>query len=134
MSNVRPPMREFVQRLATTYAVECIPRTSATSLLIDKGQALIFEITVPDSPLEWFVEGRISGTVAWSDWADYYAMQSESHDELTLNMMQDLQSFLQAVLEREIRLVSQRSTSSAEDTCIEWKIDGQWRALSVSMA
>ena len=127
-------MREFVQRLATTYAVECFPRTSATSLLIDKGQTLIFEITVPDSPLEWFVEGRISGAVAWSDWVDYYAMQSESHDELTLNMMQDVQSFLQAVLERQIRLVNRKSTSSTEGLSIEWEIDGHWKAISISMA
>ena len=67
-------------------------------------RALTFEVTIPDSVLEWLVVTNSADDILWQDWCDYYPLGMESAEQLAGDMRADLECFLAALVGGEFRI------------------------------
>ena len=87
-----------------------------------KHEQLEVVVTVPRTVREWFVEATdlATGTRA-EDWCDYDGCDSTSPERLDLNMAEDVDHFVQRLLNSELKFeVSGRAK-------LLWKISNSWQ-------
>lgn len=101
-------------------------------LLLERGDGIEFEITVPKDVLEWFADAKINNEPVWSDWADYYPMDGETPEALAADMRDDIEGFVRAIAVAPMR-VSQHKKLWRTRNRLEWLIDGNWAKLSLGL-
>jgi hypothetical protein len=80
-------------------------------------------VTVSLTVHEWFVEAldRTSGAKV-EDWCDYDGYDPTTAEQLDRDMAHDVDTFVERLLERELRLAARHGTHVA----LEWKVGELW--------
>ena len=117
-------MEGFAESLALQHSAPFTRLQAAGVITVPKGD-LTFEVTVPDSVLEWFVVARVAGRDIWQDWADYYPLTSETAASLAADMRADLSNFLSVLVQDTFRVHGER---------VERLHLGAWCQLSIASA
>jgi hypothetical protein len=97
-------MREFVEDVVGRYELVLERVGEASVIKVPKQHDLIFEVTIPDDVLEWFVVAFSGASVVWEDWCDYYPLEKDVEERLAAEMRTDVERFVAALVEGEFRV------------------------------
>jgi len=122
-------MKTMLARLRDENGVELVEKAEGSILRISKPAEIVFDVTIPDAVLEWFVDVRDSSGSVWSEWADYYPINKETKDQLLLNMESDIERFVTVLLKSEVRVLYNPAKAGKE---VELAIRGSWRRAELS--
>ncbi len=84
------------------------------------------DITVPHGVLEWFVSvSQVESGNHVQDWCDYTGYDAAPIDSLADDMVDDLRTFINALLERPTRFTSIKGTLGTRHA-LEWLTASGW--------
>lgn len=120
-------MQFQIDRLRDALRLEVVEDANRWVIYIRKPAGLLIEVTIPRDVLEWFVSASDETGTVWSEWADHYATNGETLEELMAEMATSIEQFLSIVVNSEVR-VSHSGPES--EKIIEFKVDTVWRSAS----
>lgn len=113
-----------------------VERTEDCARVIVPAADMKITVTIPRDVLEWFIDVQcpVTGKELTSDWADHYATDGETDEELRDERREEILSFLATLLEQPLRLVTERTRrlfflGTRLRYFVEVQQDGAWRPL-----
>lgn len=121
-------MKIMLGRLSDSLGLELVEQVHAWILCIRKPAGLVFNVTVPHSVLEWFVDAHDDSGAIWSEWVDYYPINGETREQLLTEMAFEIERFVAIMVNSEMRVLCDEAKTKKS---IELKVGSSWQSASL---
>lgn len=90
-------LQDLNARLRRSPEIKVFDRDASWQIRVHKPGRYVFEITVADEALEWYVDVHQTTTeqLVWRDWVDYRGYGNDTDAEFAVAMADDLEHFME---------------------------------------
>ncbi len=124
-------LQDLNARLRRSPEIKVFDRDASWQIRVHKPGRYVFEITVADEALEWYVDVHQTTTeqLVWRDWVDYRGYGNDTDAEFAVAMADDLEHFMEWLLAASaFRTVDYRGFLGRRKQRFEWRTAaGDWQ-------